>query len=61
MTWLSVAKWPYPAVSLSNTENISTDTHATEREAYNVIAMLERDGFGGEGIIFPLKTYIKRE
>ena len=58
MSWLSVAKWPYPQVRLSNFDNTSTDRHATKDEALNVIRMLEKEGVGGNGNIFPIETYV---
>jgi len=54
----SWAKWPYPEVQLGNEENISTDEHPSKEHAEAIIKMLKRDGFGGEGKIFPIATGI---
>jgi len=58
MKWLSVAWWPRPEVELGNTENISTDSHDTKDQAYAVVKILVKEGFGGDGKIFPLKTAV---
>jgi len=57
--WQSTAKWPYPNVDLGNTDNTSTDKHATEEEALAVCRSLEENGFGGDGRVFPLETRVK--
>jgi hypothetical protein len=56
--WLSIAEWPYPQVQLYNTDNSSTDRHDTRKQAESVCNMLEELGFGGDGEIFPIKTYV---
>jgi hypothetical protein len=55
---MSVAKWPYPDVRLGNSSNSSTDTHETKEQALAVIRGLEREGFGGQGRVFPIEVYI---
>jgi hypothetical protein len=35
------------------------DKHALKETALSVIRMLEKDGYGGMGITFPVKTYVK--
>jgi hypothetical protein len=59
--WLSVAKWPYPQVQLGNSDNSSTDRHNTREQAVTVCSMLEEIGFGGDGEIFPIKTYVNEK
>lgn len=54
--WKSVAIWPKEA-NVSN--NKSWDEHYTEEAARAVCSMLRRDGFGGEGKIFPTNTYVE--
>lgn len=56
--WLSVAKWPYPQVRLGNGDNSSSDEHETKEQAIAVIGALEKRGFGGNGNIFPVETYV---
>jgi len=58
MKWLSIAWWPRPEVELGNVENISTDSHATKDQAKAVVEILVKEGFGGGGMIFPLKVAV---
>lgn len=58
MTWVSIAKWPYPQVRLGNGDNTSADNHDTKEQAISVIQRLELEGFGGNGMIFPIETYV---
>lgn len=58
--WQSVAKWPYPQVRLGNSDNTSTDTHNSKEEALEVIALLKKDGFGGNRNIFPVDVYVQQ-
>ncbi len=37
---------------------ISTDTHDSEDEARWACRMLQREGFGGDGKVFPLRTWV---
>jgi transcription elongation factor Elf1 len=53
----SNAQWP-DCVAMGNAENTSTDDHYTEKEAESICKMLEKDGFGGDGLIFPIKTWV---
>lgn len=53
----SHAQWPKGAVRQQRAANHTTDGHETEAAAQAVCRMLERDGLGGEGEIFPLKTW----
>ena len=52
----SVAKWP-PGIC-GGDGNMSTDLHFTYEEAGVVCQLLKRHGFGGEGKIFPLSTWV---
>jgi hypothetical protein len=56
--WKSIAWWP-ETVSLMSEENTSTDTHHSEEAARAVCGMLRRNGLGGDGKIFPLKTDVE--
>ena len=56
--WESIAWWP-ETVSLMSVENTSKDTHHSEEAARAVCGMLRRNGLGGDGKIFPLKTDVK--
>jgi len=53
----SNAQWP-DCVALGTSDNSSTDSHYTKKEAESICKMLERDGFGGDGLIFPIKTWV---
>jgi len=53
--WKSCAMWPdacCPAIG-----NYSEDTHETKAQADAVCAALRRDGFGGDGKFFPIRTW----
>lgn len=54
----SNAEWPEGTISGSTT---SQDIHQTEEAAKAVCDMLEVQGFGGEGKIAPIKTWVARE
>lgn len=56
--WASVAKWPYPDVNLMSGDNSSVDYHDTKEQALAVIRRLKKEGFGGEGRLFPIEVYI---
>lgn len=57
----SVAKWPHPQVNLGNSENTSDYSHATLSSARIICQILENDGFGGDGVIFPIETWVEDE
>ena len=59
--WRSNALWPESALSTSRSNNVTTDFHLTQPAALAVCRMLERDGLGGEGKIFPIKTWVEEE
>lgn len=56
MTWTSNAMWP--CGTLVGGEQVTTDTHETKQQAQAVASMLERDGFGGDGEVFPVRTWV---
>ena len=58
MKYFSNAQWPEGPVSQARANDITTDSHNTESAAKAVCNMLERDGLGGEGKIFPIKTWV---
>ena len=58
MKYKSCCQWP--AGTLDGYENdISTDTHESIEGAKAVIDLLRKNGFGGDGQIFPVKTWIE--
>ena len=54
--WLSCTRWPHMLGFLNN--NMTTDEHGTKEQAEAVCMMLTRDGLGGEGKIYPLRTWV---
>jgi hypothetical protein len=54
--WESWARWP--AGVMGNREQNSMDEHDTREQAEAVCRMLERDGFGCAGTIFPIATWV---
>jgi len=55
--FVSKAQWPVGTAEWCN--NITSDEHYTKEEAIGVCRLLERDGFGGERKIFPIKTWVE--
>ncbi len=55
----SNALWPAELSGVSvYGDSISTDTHDTEAQAHAICRALQRHGFGGEGKVFPLRTWV---
>lgn len=61
MSWKSFAEWREEAGHYLSEAGprISTDTHETEDQARAVCEILQRDGFGGLGKIFPKRTWVE--
>jgi hypothetical protein len=57
--FISHAQWPEGVIRQKRANDHTIDVHATEEACRAVCRMLERDGLGGEGKIFPLKTWIE--
>lgn len=57
--WKSVAEWPAGTILQRRANDITVDFHETEPAARAVCRMLERDGLGGEGKIFPIRTWVE--
>lgn len=58
MKYTSNAKWPRMDAEYSNSE-MTSDEHDSYEQAKAVCDMLDRDGFGGEGKMFPVKTWVE--
>lgn len=58
MPWISIVKWPEEKIDLGNENNSSCDFHNSQKDANTVVEMLEKDGFGGEGKVFPTETFV---
>ena len=56
--YTSNAEWP-DTVRLGCTPNVSTDTHDSKEFAEAVCRRLEREGFGGERKIFPIRVWVE--
>lgn len=59
MRYKTIAYWPLEAKLLEFDNYISTDEHNSFEEAEGVIQLLKREGFGGEGKIFPTQCEIR--
>lgn len=55
MKYLSCAEWPENTIGRN--QKVTTDRHDSKEHADAVCKMLDRDGYGGEGKIFPLRTW----
>ena len=57
-THRSHARWPEGTFCSADQHQISTDNHPDEQSAKSVCKLLEAEGFGGDGEIFPLETWV---
>jgi hypothetical protein len=57
--WKSCAEWSAGALHLASDDNTTRDGHDTESQAAAVCRALESDGLGGDGRIFPLRTWVE--
>ena len=57
MKYTSNAKWPRMDAYIGNSD-VTSDEHDTKEQAQAVCDILEREGFGGEGKMFPVKTWV---
>ena len=55
-THQSVAYWP--AGTTCEPNDITRDNHYSHAEAEGVCSLLRRNGFGGDGKVFPLRTEV---
>ena len=53
----SNAQWPKGTCG-GHRGDCSSDIHWSKGCAEGVCALLEREGFGGEGKVFPIKTWV---
>lgn len=56
--WQSCALWA-PGV-VCEVDNTTRDNHYTEGEAQGVCRLLERNGFGGDKKVYPVRTWVER-
>ena len=59
MRFKSCAEWPEGSLATTRSNNITVDFHRTKEAATAVCRMLDRDGLGGEGKIFPTRTWVE--
>jgi hypothetical protein len=59
MKWESNAQWPIGTISRFE-EVVTVDRHTTESAAIAVCRALEKEGYGGRGKHFPLRTWVGR-
>lgn len=57
----SHAQWPLDVYKGMDGKGISTDSHDTQAGAMAVCEALKRDGFGGQGVAYPVRTWITLE
>ena len=57
--WKSCAEWPAGALHLASDDNTTRDGHDTEDAAQSVCRALERGGLGGDGVLFPVRTWVE--
>jgi hypothetical protein len=61
-TYFANARWPMNrGISNEYGEPESSDKHQTEREALAVCKLLEKEGYGGDGEIFPVRTWVSEK
>lgn len=53
--WQSNAQWDLSVYNMDG--GVTTDTHDTKEEADHVCRALRSDGFGGQRIFFPIRTW----
>src|ERR1022692_3875542 len=53
--WMSIAYWP---AGTCGNDDVSSDIHDTHEAAEAVCRLLERKGFGGDGLVFPTHTEV---
>jgi len=59
--YYSNAEWPEGTYSNQYGKPISSDNHRSLNNAFAVCKGLERDGFGGDGEVFPVRTWVSEE
>lgn len=55
----SFAEWPADTYTAPDGSHVSTDKHDSAHAALAVCGRLEREGYGGNGLVFPLRTWIE--
>ena len=55
--WYSIADWGDYDIFNGRRDNITHDKHHSEEAALGVCRMLQRDGFGGNRQVFPVKVW----
>ena len=60
IAWRSIAVWP-DTIRVGNVvgKNESDDTHDSKEQAEAVCKLLEKEGFGGNGHVFPISTRVE--
>lgn len=54
----SCAQWPPEVYTDANGNNVTFDDHSNYDRAAAVCDRLKREGFGGEGKHFPIRTWV---
>lgn len=58
--WYSLADWGDYDIFNGYQHNITHDKHGTKEQAEGVCRGLQREGFGGERRVFPVKTWVSQ-
>ncbi|MGE4191827.1 MAG: hypothetical protein AB7E51_00410 [Pseudodesulfovibrio sp.] len=56
--YTSNAEWPDSVAGMCK-PNISTDTHPSREHAQAVCDRLQKEGLGGEGEVYPIRTWVE--
>lgn len=56
MRYTSNAQWPLGTLAFN--EDCTQDDHETKEQAQGVCDMLNKYGFGGDGDVFPIRTWV---
>jgi hypothetical protein len=58
MKYKSNIQWESKVYINEYGDPVSTDEHDTKERAESICNMIKRDGFGGQGVDFPVKTWV---
>ena len=56
--WQSNSQWPDSIMGISDKDNVTTLKHGCRRTAERICRELKKGGFGGRGLVFPIKTWV---
>lgn len=59
--FVSNAQWPLEVYRGEYGDGITSDEHHTREEAQHICNALKREGFGGQGVHFPIRTLVSEK